>query len=168
MKILFFKREYGPSIIHEYDLMELKKFLKDNQIYLEINDQPSLWAGFSQWFGRTHGLNELESASFSSIVSTFLSGLCVSCGTEMYFYEERIENRVIDYYNSQNFENEKEQVKDLFYFIFNIYKNEIHKYEIQNSRLEFRVSQNFLNRFNQVNGDSKKEKLLNLVDYYFK
>lgn len=166
---MFWKNEYDYSIIDdEITDKDLQEFLKENNIFLDIVDNSTRWCAFAQYYGRKYNLSDLEAASFSNMISIFMTGMSCSAGTEIYFKEEKIEYTILDYYNTQKQENELERVKDLFYFIFNLYQNNISNYEFQDFRLEFRVSQNILNKFNSVEGDNKKEKLLNLLDYYFK
>lgn len=165
---MFWKNEYGYSIIDsEVSDKELQEFLRENNIFLDLVDNSTRWGAFAQWYGRKQGLSTLEATSFSNVIALFMTGMSCSAGTEIYFKEEKIEYTVLNYYNTQESENELERVKDLFYFILQLYQNDISNYEFQDFRLEFRVSQNTLNKFNSVEGDNKKEKLLNLIDYYF-
>lgn len=166
---MFWKKEYSYEIIDDsVNDKDLQEFLRKNSIFLEIVDNSTRWCAFAQYYGRNNGLSDLEATSFSNMIRIFMTGMSCSAGTEIYFKEEKIEYTILDYYNTQKQENELERVKDLFYFIFNLYQNDISNYEFQDFRLEFRVSQNILNKFNSVEGDNKKEKLLNLLDYYFK
>lgn len=166
---MFWKKEYDYSIIdNEINDKDLQEFLRENSIFLDIADNSARWCAFAQYYGRKYNLSDLEAASFSNMISIFMTGMSCSAGTEIYFKEEKIEYTILDYYNKQQFEKEIDRIKDLFYFIFNLYQNDISNYEFQDFRLEFRVSQNTMNKFHSVEGDNKKEKLLNLLDYYFK
>lgn len=166
---MFWKKEYDYSIIdNEINDKDLQEFLRENSIFLEIVDNSTRWCAFAQYYGRKYNLSDLEAASFSNMISIFMTGMSCSAGTEIYFKEETIEYKVLEYYNTQQFDDKIKQAKDLFYFIFDLYQNDISKYEFQDLRLEFRISQNTLNKFNSVEGDNKKQKLLNLIDYYFK
>ena len=50
--------------------------------------------------------------------------------------------------------------------MFEIYANEIKEYEYKNKKLNFRLSQRQYNRFMNVKGENKAEKLENLINLY--
>ena len=150
-----------------YFFLNLTEFLTENHIYLNLDGAAERWAAFSNYYGRKHDLNELEAASFSSIISTFMAGMGVSAGTDAYFNEEAIENKVIDLYNQLLETDEISRKRMLFRQVFDLYKNNIEKYELKNRRIEVRVSEREYQKFIRLPGDSKSEKfrkLLNKVD----
>lgn len=164
---MFWKKEDEYNIIENVSVEELEKFLTENHIYLDINGVAERWAAFSNYYGRKHGLNEFEAASFSSIISTFMAGMGVSAGTEAYFNEEAIENKVIEYYNGvQDLQEYSEVAKKklLFKLIFSIYSENIEKYELKNRRIEVRVTEREYQKFLELPGDSKSEKFRKLLN----
>lgn len=164
---MFWKKEDEYTIINNVGLEELEKFLTENHIYLHLDGCAERWAAFSNYYGRKHGLNELESASFSSIISTFMAGMGVSAGTDVYFNEEAIENKAIEYYNgvqALHDYSELEKKKLLFKLIFSIYCENIEKYELKNRRIEVRVSEREYQKFIRLPGDSKSDKFRKLLN----
>lgn len=161
---MFWEKEDEYKIIEDVSVSELEKFLTENHIYLDLMGAAERWAAFSNYYGRKHGLNELEAASFSSIISTFMAGMGVSAGTEAYFNEEAIENKVIDLYNQLPEDvDEISRKKLLFRQVFDLYKNDIEKYELKNRRIEVRVSEREYQKFIGLPGDSKSKKFRKLL-----
>lgn len=161
---MFWEKEEEYKIIEDVSVSELEKFLTENHIYLDLMGAAERWAAFSNYYGRKHGLNELESASFSSLISTFMGGMGVSAGTDVYFNEEAIENKVIDLYN-QLPETADEIIRKrmLFRQVFDLYKNDIEKYELKNRRIEVRVSEREYQKFLDLPGETKSDKFRNLL-----
>ena len=161
---MFWEKEEEYKIIEDVSVSELEKFLTENHIYLDLNGVAERWAAFSNYYGRKHGLNELESASFSSIISTFMAGMGVSAGTEAYFNEEAIEGKVIDLYNQlPETADEISRKRMLFRQVFDLYKNDIEKYELKNRRIEVRVSEREYQKFLDLPGETKSDKFRNLL-----
>lgn len=161
---MFWEKEEEYKIIEDISVSELEKFLKENHIYLDLMGAAERWAAFSNYYGRKHGLNELESASFSSIISTFMAGMGVSAGTDAYFNEEAIENKVIDLYNQLLETDEISRKRMLFSQVFDLYKNDIAKYELKNRRIEVRVSEREYQKFLDLPGETKSDKFRNLLN----
>ena len=158
------KTEHEYNIIEKVSVSELEEFLTENHIYLGLNGIAERWAAFSNYYGRKHGLNILESASFSSIISTFMAGMGVSASTDAYFNEEAIENKVIDLYNQlPETSDEISRKKILFSQVFDLYKNDITKYELKNRRIEVRVSEREYQKFLDLPGETKSDKFRNLL-----
>ena len=161
---MFWEKEDEYKIIEDVSVEELEKFLTENHIYLNLEGVAERWAAFSNYYGRKHGLNPFESASFSSIISTFMEGMGVSAGTEAYFNEEAIENKVIDLYNQLPEDvDEISRKKLLFRQVFDLYKNDIEKYELKNRRIEVRVSEREYQKFLDLPGETKSDKFRNLL-----
>lgn len=161
---MFWEKEDEYKIIEDVSVSELEKFLTENHIYLNLDSCAERWAAFSNYYGRKHGLNPFESASFSSIISTFMTGMGVSAGTEAYFNEEAIENKVIDLYNQlPETADEISRKKILFMQVFDLYKNDIEKYELKNRRIEVRVSEREYQKFLDLPGETKSDKFRNLL-----
>lgn len=161
---MFWEKEDEYKIIEDVSVSELEKFLTENHIYLNIDGAAERWAAFSNYYGRKHGLNELEAASFSSLISTFMGGMGVSAGTDAYFNEEAIENKVIDLYNQlPETADEISRKRMLFRQVFDLYKNDIEKYELKNRRIEVRVSEREYQKFLDLPGETKSDKFRNLL-----
>lgn len=163
---MFWEKEDEYKIIEDVSVEELREFLTENHIYLNLEGCAERWAAFSNYYGRKHGLNPFESASFSSIISTFMAGMGVSAGTEAYFNEEAIEKKAIEYYNGVQALQEYSEVakkKLLFKLIFSIYSENIEKYELKNRRIEVRVTEREYQKFLELPGDSKSEKFRKLL-----
>lgn len=160
---MFWKKEDEYTIIYNVGLEELEEFLHTNHIYLNLDGCAERWAAFSNYYGRKHGLNPFESASFSSIISTFMAGMGVSAGTDAYFNEEAIESKVIDLYNQLPETDEISRKKLLFRQVFDLYKNNLEKYELKNRRIEVRVSEREYQKFIGLPGDSKSKKFRKLL-----
>ena len=160
---MFWEKEDEYKIIEDVSVSELEKFLTENHIYLDLMRAAERWAAFSNYYGRKHGLNPFESASFSSIISTFMGGMGVSAGTDVYFNEEAIENKVIDLYNQLPETDEISRKRMLFRQVFDLYKNDIEKYELKNRRIEVRVSEREYQKFLDLPGETKSDKFRNLL-----
>ena len=161
---MFWKKEDEYTIINNVGLEELEKFLHTNHIYLNLDGCAERWAAFSNYYGRKHGLNELEAASFSSSISIFMAGMGVSASTDAYFNEEAIENKVIDLYNQlPETADEISRKRMLFRQVFDLYNNDIAKYELKNRRIEVRVSEREYQKFIGLPGDSKSKKFRKLL-----
>ena len=161
---MFWEKEDEYKIIEDVSVSELEKFLTENHIYLSLGGCAERWAAFSNYYGRKHGLNPFESASFSSIISTFMAGMGVSAGTDVYFNEEAIENKVIDLYNQLPEDaDEISRKRMLFRQVFDLYKNDIEKYELKNRRIEVRVSEREYQKFLDLPGETKSDKFRNLL-----
>lgn len=160
---MFWKKEDEYTIIEQVSLSELEEFLTENHIYLNLDGCAERWAAFSNYYCRKHGLKELESASFSSIISTFMAGMGVSASTDAYFNEEAIENKVIDLYNQLPETDEISRKRMLFSQVFDLYKNNIEKYELKNRRIEVRVTERQYQKFLDLPGETKSDKFRNLL-----
>lgn len=160
---MFWKTEHEYSIIEDVSVSELEEFLTENHIYLDLMRAAERWAAFSNYYGRKHGLNPFESASFSSIISTFMAGMGVSASTDAYFNEEAIENKAIDLYNQLPETDEISRKRMLFSQVFDLYKNNIEKYELKNRRIEVRVTERQYQKFLDLPGETKSDKFRNLL-----
>ena len=162
-----FNQKYTYKIIDDtITTEELENHLKENNVYLDIVDNSTEWAAFSQYYGRSNGLNDVVTASFSYMVSLFMTGMGISASTEMYFREEQIEHEILDEYNNI-FDHENEwDVKRLFNFIFQLYKD-IHKYEYKTEKLDFRLGINEYTEFMNIPAKSKADKLRILLNHYY-
>ena len=65
-------------------------------------------------------------------------------------------------------EDEKDQVKTLFEYIFIMYHEKIYQYMKKSERLEIRLTRKQLQDFNSVPGKSNADKLETLLENFFK
>lgn len=161
---MFWNKNHEYKIIEDISVEELREFLTENHIYLDLMGAAERWAAFSNYYGRKHGLNELEAASFSSIISNFMAGMGVSASTDAYFNEEAIENKVIELYNQLPETDEISRKRMLFSQVFDLYKNNIEKYELKNRRIEVRVTERQYQKFLDLPGETKSDKFRNLLN----
>ena len=161
---MFWEKDHEYKIIEDVSVEELEKFLTENHIHLNLDGAAERWAAFSNYYGRKHGLNPFESASFSSIISTFMAGMGVSASTEQYLNEGCIEHKVIDLYNQLPADaDEISKIRILFKQVFDLYKKDIEKYELKNRRIEVRVSEREYQKFLDLPGETKSDKFRNLL-----
>lgn len=167
---IFWKEDYEPTIIdEELDYGKLQKWLKNNNIYgLNVEDNlSSKWAGFCQYYGRNHGLGDIESGSFAYVMSLVMGGFGISCGTDVYFDEERIDTDVINKLNKLNKQenlNERQKVVLLFDHVFELYKERIMDFEFKTKNICFRLTQRQYEKFMQLDGKTKTDKFVNLIN----
>lgn len=167
---MIFKKMYKPNIIQDIEVDTIQNWCDTHNVFIKVDsDDSTLWAGFSNMYGQMHGLTYIEAGSFSYIVSMFMTGMGVSCGTDMYFREEDIEwdiLRIIDTLKKNECD-EEELAKDLFFEIFKLYKFNIEKYSFKTQSLIFRLSQSDYDKFMGVDGESKVDKLRRLLKRYY-
>ncbi len=167
---MFFEEQYEYTIIEDVSKEELENFSEEQGINAQVGIDNSLdWAIFAQYYGANNGLNHIASVSFAHMVSLFLSGMGVSASTEFYLKEEQIEFNILDALNKikVDIDDEIDQVKTLFEYIFILYKDKLHPYWKKTERLDFRLSYNDYNDFMSVPGETKSDKLNNLLENYY-
>ena len=156
--------EIGEEIPDE----TLQKFLNKKEIGFRVPDSESnRWTAYAIYVGMEKlALSQFEACSFGYMVSTFYGGMGLSCGTDTWFREEEIELKILDKYNdllSDETLNDHERKKNLFKFICDLYKNHIDKYAYKTETLSFRTSISTKWRFDDVEGNSFNDKLVNLL-----
>ncbi|MBR5503867.1 MAG: hypothetical protein IKV87_05450, partial [Methanobrevibacter sp.] len=156
---------------------DLYDFALSNGYYLQETDILSnliLWELFGYYFGKNNGLNELESISFGlNLTSFFCNGYASTevftnskdntvVKTDKHFNESSIfftiENIVYHAIEGDL----TDYTSEIFYTIFDIYKNRIQDFEKKTKRLEFRVSERQYKQFMALEGKSKADKLSSL------
>lgn len=169
--MIFFKKQYEPNIINPMaNIITIQRWCDNHNIHLNVGaDISTFWAGFANWYGQTNGLSFVEAGSFSYMVSIFMTGMGVSCGTEMYFREDNIEYRLIDTFEKmkEEFDDEEELAIKFFFVIFDLYDSEIEKYSFKTNHLTFRLSQTDYDNFMGVDGKTKVDKLRTLLKKYY-
>ena len=167
---MYFRQKYKPWVINPLTSERIiQRWCDTHNIILDVTaDDSTLWAGFANMYGQMHGLTPIESASFSFMVSMFITGMGVSCGTDMYFREDDIEYHILGIYDElkEEYKDEEDIVKSLFYEIAELYIWDIEKYSLKTNSLNFRLSQSDYDKFMDVEGNSKVDKLRTLLKKY--
>ena len=146
---------------------QLQDFLDNHNIKLNIGlfRQSVIWAGFGYYFGITHGLSDIESKGFASMLNKELCSFRskdLKFGVEENFKGDLIE-KIISHVAIGRYTLE-DRTKIKFYSLFDLFKNRIRDFEYKNKRLEFRVSQRQYDKFMALDGKSKADKLDNLMN----
>lgn len=127
------------------------------------------WKQFSYEYGINNGLNEMEAISFSDMISYFIAdGPAVPLDSK-YFKIQKIQFDILAAVpDIMEIEDEKDQVKTLFDYIFIMYSEKIYEYAKRSERLSFRVTQKQMVDFKSVPGKSLTDKLQTLLVEYYK
>ncbi|WP_042708038.1 hypothetical protein [Methanobrevibacter wolinii] len=146
----------------------LQEFINKKELGFRVSDSESnRWTAYAVYIGiEKMNLTQFESCSFGYMISLYFSGMGLSCGTDTWFREDEIELKLLNRYNdllSDETLNDHERKKNLFKFICDLYKNHIDKYAYKTETLSFRVSISTKQRFDEIEGNSFNEKLINLL-----
>ena len=163
---MYFREKYEPNIINPLTNERIvQDWCNKYHAFIRINDLSSYWAGFSNMYGQLNGLSVIEAGSFSYMISLAMTGLGVSCSTDMYFREDNIEYRMLKIYDDlkEEFDDEEDVAKELFFAMFELYLYDIEDYTYKTNSLSFRLSQSMYDKFMDVDGETKTEKLGNLL-----
>ena len=127
------------------------------------------WKTFSYNYGIDNGLNESEAESFSEMINYFIAdGPAVPLDSK-YFKIQKIQFDILAALpDIRELEDEKDQVKTLFDYIFIMYNEKIYEYAKRSERLSFRVTQKQMADFKSVPGKSLTDKLQTLLEGYYK
>ena len=127
------------------------------------------WKTFSYEYGINNGLNINEAKSFSDMISYFIAdGPAVPLDSK-YFKIQKIQFDILAAVpDIREIEDEKDQVKTLFDYIFIMYNKKIYEYAKRSERLSFRVTQKQMADFKSVPGKSLTDKLQTLLEEYYK
>ena len=127
------------------------------------------WKQFSYEYGINNGLNINEAISFADMISYFISdGPAVPLDSK-YFKIQKIQFDILAALpDIRELEDEKDQVKTLFDYIFIMYNEKIYQYAKRSERLSFRVTQKQMADFKSVPGKSLTDKLQTLLEEYYK
>ena len=137
----------------------------------DIIDETTItdWKQFSYEYGINNGLNINEAISFSDMISYFIAdGPAVPLDSK-YFKIQKIQFDILAALpDIRELEDEKDQVKTLFDYIFIMYNEKIYEYAKRSERLSFRVTQKQMADFKSVPGKSLTDKLQTLLEGYYK
>ena len=169
---MYIEEKLLPNIIMPLvNERNVQRWCDKHHVFIRVDsDLSTYWAGFARMWGELNGLSYLEASSFSYMVSKFITGMGVSCGSEMYFREEDIEMRILNMYDEIKGEtdDDEELGRKLFMSIYELYLNDSEKYTFKTNALNFRLSQTDFDRFMNVPGVKKSDKLRFLLDKYYK
>lgn len=165
---MFFENQYGIDLI---DNRIEDEFLADMagifHLPTDMNNLTNKWFVFGVNYGLENGLDTITANSFSFILTKIYTDITINTGTEKYFDENGILSFIDELYYEYDLDKpEEENAKLLFFDIFDIYENLIEHYSKKTERLQMRVSFNMLQKFMNVDGDRKVDKLQTLLDVY--
>ena len=163
----FWKKEYNYKIIDDtVSEKELQEFLRKNNIFLDIVDNPTEWCAFAHSYGLKQGFNPIHSASFAYMVSMFIGEMGISAGTDAYIKEETVEKELLNTYNEINKQDVTEETKVLKMFdaIVDLYTNRIHLFEYCSERINFKVTPTERELFRKLPGKTTREKFQHLMN----
>ena len=163
---MFLKEEFSFEIIDDSLTVEyLQDWCHENDINLHLCDNASTWCAFAQYYARTHDLDVLASTSFAYIISSLFAGMGVSASTEIYFRENEISFDAIEHLNQlrKDFDDEEYIARMLFFHIFNIYHDNIWKYEFKDQKICLRVGESTMAKIESAEGKTISEKIMNLL-----
>lgn len=125
---LFFKKDYDTNIIEEISLNDLESRLNIEERLYPINTNPEKWAYFSYLKGIETGLNYMYAVNFGYILSSFIAGMGVDAGTDMYF-KLGIDDAIFDLFDECNLVaykegwTEEQTVQEFFHRVLLFYKS---------------------------------------------
>lgn len=166
---LFFEKEAKISMVSDVKLETLQEFAEITGIPFYEQDNSCLWNVFANWYAQTQELPESCGFSMGYICSSIFGEMGYSCGTEVYFKEEKILDDVLSCLNELQAQENKtvdELVQELFEFIFSIYSEKIKDYTYKTQQVGFRISLPQAQKFNLVEGRSDSERFRLILDTY--
>lgn len=159
---------------------DLRNFALSNGYYIPedyLLSNLTVWELFGYYYGKTNGLSEFESISFALNLAVFFSnGFALND-----IFKNPKKNEVVDvdkYFNESMIRQTIDQIiyriidgnltghtKEIFFTIFDLYKNNIQEFEKKTRRLEFRLSEKQYRQFMALKGKSKSDKLSLLLTF---
>ena len=124
VKIMLWEKEYSYKIIEDVSIQFLEEFCEKNNIYLYIKfNNATMWAAFSNYYGRKMGLKPFEAASFSYMISSGIAEMGISSYADAYFDEERVFIKSLEIYNEIQKKDipEIDKVKEFFQKVLDLY-----------------------------------------------
>lgn len=159
---------------------QLRDFALGNGYYIPdeyLLSNLTVWELFGYYYGKNNGLSELESVSFALNLAIFFSnGFALEdvfknskknevVDVEKYFNESLL-RRTIDEIVYRTIDGDlTSHTKEIFFTIFDLYKNRIQGFEKKTKRLEFRLSEKQYRQFMELDGKTKSEKLSSLLKF---
>lgn len=131
----------------------------------EIKD----WKTFSYEYAIDNGLNQLEAESFSDMISYFIGNGPAIPLENKYFKVQKIQFDILAAIPDIRIahEDEKEQIKLLFDYVFIMYNEKIYQYTKKSEKISFRLTKKQYDDFMSVPGKDKADKLQTLLSSYY-
>lgn len=131
----------------------------------EISD----WKTFSYEYGIDNGLNKLEAESFSDMISYFIGNGPAIPLEDKYFKVQKIQFDILAAIPDVRMasEDEKEQIRLLFDYVFIMYNEKIYQYTKKSEKVSFRLTKKQYDDFMSVPGKDKADKLQTLLSSYY-
>ena len=131
----------------------------------EIKD----WKTFSYEYAIDNGLNQLEAESFSDMISYFIGNGPAIPLENKYFKVQKIQFDILAAIPDIRMahEDEKEQIKLLFDYVFIMYNEKIYQYTKKSEKISFRLTKKQYDDFMSVPGKDKADKLQTLLSSYY-
>jgi hypothetical protein len=122
---MFFDKDYEPEIVLDDKIERLEEDLEIGERILNPSSLPERWAYFSYLKGLEAGLNDMYSVNFGYTISSFIAGMGVDAGTDVYF-KIGMDEAIFDIYEEvrKQYENEENVVKQFFNKVLEWYKSE--------------------------------------------
>lgn len=146
---MLFSKIWPPHIIEETEIKE--------------------WKTFSYEYAIDNGLNQLEAESFSDMISYFIGNGPAIPLENKYFKVQKIQFDILAAIPDIRMahENEKEQIKLLFDYVFIMYNEKIYQYTKKSEKVSFRITRKQYDDFMSVPGKDKADKLQTLLSSYY-
>lgn len=162
---MYWKTKDEYNIIWDVSLEKLNDFCNENNIAIRLFDKPTRWTVFSIYYGIQNGLTKQEAFSFGRTISKFIGECEVYTGTEYDYDEEKIDHTIYWMYNSITNINTTELKKKRAFFskVFELYKNNIEKYELKHKTISIDLGSRAYQQFMNIDGETNKDKLLTLL-----
>ena len=131
----------------------------------EIKD----WKTFSYEYAIDNGLNQLEAESFSDMISYFIGNGPAIPLENKYFKVQKIQFDILAAIPDIRMahEDEKEQIRLLFDYVFIMYNEKIYEYTKKSEKVSFRITKKQYDDFMSVPGKDKADKLQTLLSSYY-
>jgi hypothetical protein len=160
---MFFEKEYEYTIIEDVTFNELEKRNGIQERTHPTQSNPERWSYYSYLKAKENGLNDIYAVNFGYTISSFIAGLGIDAGTDIYF-QQGIDDAIFDIYEklystSQNESwSEQKLVTEFFHTVLLFYKSGdgARKYEKAIYGHNIRLSTEIKDWFLQQNQSSKK------------
>lgn len=167
---MFFENNYKYTIIEDTTFDEIEQKIGITERTHLIQSNPEQWAYYAYLKGKENGLNDIYAVNFGYTISSFIAGLGIDAGTDIYF-QIGIDDAIFDIYekvyttSKQENWSEKKLVTEFFHTVLLFYKsdNGARKYEKaiygHNVRISPEIKEWFLSR-----NQSSKKTIVELIN----
>lgn len=165
---MFFENKNIQTIDKNVDIDELEHYASERALPFHKTDNSTIWNTYAMKYAEEKDMVMSSRCSFSYMISSIFGGMGISCSTEFYFKEEEILDECITALNRlrESSLTEEEIMKELFDFIFILYKDKIEDYTFKTQQVSFKISLPMSEEFVLIEGASKSEKFRNLLKFY--